>query len=132
MQTDERSFSYYLKPIIISVGFSLILSALLLLIFSLILSKTDIPLSAINPITIAIMGVSVFLGTFFVARNVRRRGLFLGFSSSLLFFIIMLLLSASTSPMGIGTDALIRALVCLFAGVLGGVFGVNSKVKSLF
>lgn len=131
MQLEERSFSYYLKPIILSVCISLILSLILLLVFSLVLLKADVSLSLINPITIVIMGISVFLGTFTVSRKVRRRGLFLGFSSGLLFFIIMLLISASVSPMGIGTDALIRALVAIFAGIFGGILGVNSKTKSL-
>ncbi len=132
MQSDERSFSYYLKPIIFGVGISLILSAIMLLVFSFVLVNVDIPLSAISPIMIVIMGISVFLGSFIVARSVRRRGLFLGLCISLLFFIIMLLVSAATSPMGIGLDALWRFLVSLIAGVLGGVFGVNSKMKALF
>ena len=132
MQSDERSFSYYLKPIIVGVGIALILSAILLLIFSFILMNADIPFSAVSPITIVLMGISVFLGSFIVARSVRRRGLFLGICISLLYFIIMLLVSAATSPMGIGLDALWRFLTGLIAGVLGGVFGVNSKMKALF
>ncbi len=130
--TDDRSFSYYLKPIGLGVGISLILTAILLLIFSFVLMKIDISSAAINPIMIALCAVAVFTGAFIVGRNVRRRGLFLGVCIGLLFFIIMMLVSATVSPMGMGLDALWRFLASLVSGVLGSVFGVNSNKRALF
>ncbi len=129
--SEERSFSYYLKPIIFGVLVSVILTAVLLLVFSLILTKIDFSLSAINPVMIALCGISVFAGSFIVSRTVRQRGLFLGLCIGLLYFILMLILSASVSPMGLGLDAVWKFLSSVISGILGGILGVNSNKRAL-
>ena len=99
MQTEENGFFSYIYPIIMAFAISVGVVAVWLILLALIMVKVDIPLSATAYLLTAISGLCVFVGSFFSAKKVRSRGLFLGICTGLLFFTVMMLLSAATQPM---------------------------------
>ena len=131
MQNEENGFLYYIYPIIMAFAIAVGVAAIFLFILSFIMQKVDIPLSATAYLLTAVSGLCVFVGSFFSAKKFRNRGLFLGICTGLLFFTIMLLLSATTNPMGLGLQSLYKAVICLLGGATGGVLGVNFKEKAL-
>jgi putative membrane protein (TIGR04086 family) len=131
MQKDNNSFSQYIYSFLFTTVLASVICAVLLAIISILALKVDIPLASLPFIMNAVAGISVFSGVFFTARKVRNRGFFLGLCTGILFFTVMLLVSAFSEPMGVGISALIKLAVCLIFGILGGVLGVNSKEKAL-
>lgn len=131
MQNEENGFLYYIYPIIMAFAIAMGVAAIFLFILSFIMQKVDIPLSATAYLLTAVSGLCVFVGSFFSAKRVRSKGLFLGICTGLLFFTVMLLLSAATQPMGLGMQSLFKAVICLLGGATGGVLGVNFKEKAL-
>lgn len=131
MQKDDMSFSNYLYPILFSTVLASVLCAVFLALISFVGTKVDLPLSSLSFIMSALAGICVFISVFFTARKVRKKGLFLGLCVGLLFFTVMLLTSAATQPMGIGSECFFKFIASVLGGILGGVLGVNSKQKSL-
>lgn len=132
MQENDYSLYDYIKPILSAAFISIFSIAILTFIFSLALTKIDIPFGLISPISIAIIGISNFIGSFISSKRFGKKGLFIGLSASITLFIIMLLVNLSMQPSGFGTVAVIKGIVTLFAGILGGVLGVNGKSKAKF
>ena len=131
MQKEENGFLYYIYPIIMAFAIAVGVAAIFLFVLSFVMQKVDIPLSATAYLLTAISGLCVFVGSFFSGKKFRSRGLFLGICTGLLFFTVMLLLSAATQPMGLGMQSLFKAVICLLGGATGGVLGVNFKEKAL-
>ncbi len=132
MQENDYSLYDYIKPILSATFISVFSIAVLTFIFSLTLTKIDLPFGMISPISIAIIGISNLIGAFIAAKSFGKKGLFIGLSASIALFIIILLVNLSIQPGGFGSIAAIKGVVTLFAGILGGILGVNGKSKAKF
>ncbi len=132
MQENDYSLYDYIKPILSATFIAVLLIAVLTFIFSLVLTKIDLPFGMISPISIIIIGLSNFVGTFIGAKRFGKKGLFIGLSASIALFIIILLVNLSIQPSGFGSIAAIKGVVTLFTGILGGILGVNGRSKAKF
>ena len=132
MQENDYSLYDYIKPILSATFIAVFSIAILTSIFSLVLTKIDLPFGLISPTSIAIIGISNFIGTFIAARRFGKKGLFIGLSASITLFIVILLVNLSIQPSGFGSIAIVKGVVTLFAGILGGVLGVNGKKRAKF
>ena len=132
MQENDYTLYDYLKPILTGGIISLLLSGVFLFIFALVMTKIDFPFSIINPISIAILGISTLIGSFVGANGFRRKGFFIGLSVSLLVFLVLLLLNLSMDPQGFGTVAIVKGCTVIICGILGGVLGVNKRKNAKF
>ena len=91
MQENDYSLYDYIKPILSATFISVLSIAILTFILSLALTKIDLPFGMISPISIIIIGLSNFIGSFIGAKKFGKKGLFIGFSASIALFIIILL-----------------------------------------
>ncbi len=132
MQENDYTLSDYIKPILSATFISVFSIAILTFIFSLVLTKIDLPFGLISPISIIIIGISNFVGSFIGAKRFGKKGLFIGLSASITLFIVILLVNLSIQPGGFGSIAAIKGIVTLFSGILGGILGVNGKAKAKF
>ena len=132
MHENDYSLYDYIKPILSATFISVFSIAILTFIFSLALTKIDLPFGLISPVSIAIIGVSNFIGSFISAKKFGKKGLFIGLSASITLFIIILLVNLSIQPSGFGSIAAVKGAVTLFSGILGGILGVNKKSKAKF
>lgn len=132
MQENDYSLYDYIKPILSATFISVFSIAILTFIFSLALTKIDLPFGIISPVSIVIIAISNFIGSFIGAKKFGKKGLFIGLCASISLFIIILLVNLSIQPSGFGSIAAIKGIVTLFSGILGGILGVNGKSKAKF
>ena len=132
MQENDYTLYDYIKPILTGSIISIFSAGILLFIFALVMTKVDLPLSFITPISIMIMGFSTLIGSFIGAKSFGRKGFFIGLCVSLLVFLTLLLINLSIQPQGFGTVALVKASTVLVTGIAGGVLGVNKRKTAKF
>ena len=132
MRENDYTLYDYIKPILIGSIISILSAGVLLFIFSLVLTKVDLPFGIITPISIIILGFSTLIGSFIGAKSFEKKGFFIGFCTSLVIFLTLLLLNLSMEPQGFGSVAIVKAVTVLVTGIIGGVWGVNKKSSAKF
>ena len=104
---------------------SLILTVILCAIFALIVHFGNIEESMARTVVFGIMIFSVLVGAFLLAKSKRRSGLVNGLLMSVVYFIVIMLISAILGGKVFSLDSLSRFAVLAAAGMLGGIVGVN-------
>ena len=116
------------KPFLVGaiVGVPIIL--ILFLLFAWLMSAGLLPSDQSWIYSLVSVSAGVFAGGFACARTAGQKGLIHGALLGALFFVLLLLLSlAIGNSDGFTSRTLIKAVLCLVFGVLGGVFGVNFR-----
>ena len=112
-------------------GIALIISVACLIIFSLILTYTNISETMIEPVTIAITSISILLGSFLGNMKIRKNGLLNGGLIGIAYLLILYLVSSLLNwNFGLNIQSIIMIAIGIVFGILGGVLGVNKKVKT--
>ena len=112
-------------------GMALIISVVCLIIFSLILTYTNISETMIGPVTIAITSVSIMLGSFLGNMKIRKNGLLNGGLIGIAYLLILYLVSSLLNwNFELNMQSIIMIAIGIVFGILGGVLGVNKKVKT--
>ena len=124
----DRSFSSVLLTIIKAAVAGVAISTLLLLLFSFILSKKDLPLEIINPFTAILIALSSFSSGYIAAKLIKQRGMAVGAACGTIIFLFITLLSFMNSA-DIGVLTVIKLAVSVISGAIGGILGVNTKRK---
>ena len=117
-------FLNYVKALLLSflITFSLIL------ILSLFLTYSNLSDTIINPGIIIISGISVLVGGFNVSRKNKGKGILNGGILGIIYIIILFLISSIlNSSFSVNISSLIMISICIIAGAIGGILGVNSK-----
>lgn len=78
MDNIQTSENKTIKNIFIGVGISLIITLISLIIFSIILTYTNVQESVINPVIMIITAISILIGSSLVNAKIRRNGLING------------------------------------------------------
>ena len=125
---------HFTHPIIYiakGTGIALIISVICLIVFSLILTYTNISETMIEPVTIAITSVSILLGSFLGNTKIRKNGLLNGGLVGIAYLLILYLISSLLNwNFGLNIQSIIMITIGIVFGILGGVLGVNKKVKT--
>ena len=112
------------------VGIALIITVVCLLIFALVLTYTSINENTINPVTLIITGVSVFLGSFLGNVKIKKNGILNGGIIGLAYLLILYLISSLLNwSFGLSIQSVIMIVVGIICGISGGVLGVNKKQR---
>lgn len=115
---------------IISKGviIAIITSMILLLVFSAILTYSNVPESVSNPVIITITAISILLASQISTRKIKRNGIVNGGIIGGIYIIALYLISSIiTGNFALGLNAIIMIIASVVAGMLGGIVGVNSK-----
>lgn len=124
MERENRQFMHIFKGVVIS----LIASILLLIIFAILLTYTDIKENIINPVIIVITSISILMGSSIANIKIRKNGLLNGALIGLIYMAIIYLISSILNwKFGLNVESLVFILVGIICGILGGVIGVNKK-----
>lgn len=95
------------------------------LILGLVLYFTPLSESMLPLMASIITALAVFLGGLQAARASASRGLIMGVSVSLLFFLLIIAVGWGSS---LSPEAALKKLgLCLLAGAMGGVAGITGK-----
>ena len=119
-----------LRSIVIgSVAGAALCAALLGLCALGFVSSGHIPQSLISPIVIALSAISSFMAGFVAAKISRKRGLAYGALAGLLLFLLFLLSGIIAYHEAVSAGVILRMLVMVLSGALGGLVAVNKKTK---
>lgn len=110
------------------VAAGLLATTVLLLLFSFVMTKEDIPFSLVNPLSVGALIAGAMLASFMAARRIREKGMLIGIQCGTVIFLVLLLASFLTR-FDVGFQAIIKYAVSAISGAIGGVLGVNAKTK---
>ena len=117
-----------IKNIVKGVIISIIFTFVSLLIFSALLTYTDLSESFMQPVVIVVTGISILIGSSLGTRKLHKNGLLsggiIGSSYILLLYFISSIIG---SNFAINWVSIVMIIVGLIGGVFGGVVGVNTR-----
>lgn len=125
MQVNENKT---IINILKGVGISLIATVIMLIIFSIILTYTNIQESVINPVIMIITAISILIGSSLGNTKIRKNGLINGGIIGGTYIIIIYLISSILNwKFSINMQSIIMIITAIVFGILGGIVGVNKK-----
>ena len=110
------------------VGISLISTLVMLIIFSIILTYTNIQENVINPVIMIITAISILIGSSLGNIKIRKNGLINGGIIGAIYIIIIYLISSILNwRFSLNIQSVIMIITAVVFGILGGIIGVNRK-----
>lgn len=125
MQVNENKT---LINILKGVGISLTTTVIMLIIFSIILTYTNIQESAINPVIMIITAISILIGSSLGNIKIKKNGLVNGGIIGGIYIITIYLISSILNwRFSLNMQSVIMIITAIVFGILGGIIGVNRK-----
>lgn len=117
---------------IINIGkgvlISLIFTIIFLIIFSTLLTYTNISEKLITPVIIVITAISIFIGSTIGNLKMNKNGLLNGGAIGGIYLISIYIISSIISQnFAINTQSIIMIIIGIICGMFGGIIGVNSR-----
>ena len=110
------------------VGISLIATVIFLIIFSIVLTYTNVQESVINPVIIVITAISILIGSSIGNLKIKKNGLLNGALVGGIYILIIYLISSILNwNFVLDVQSFIFILISVAFGILGGIIGVNKK-----
>lgn len=117
-----------IKRILKGSGVAIILTALLLIIYSALLTYTGISEDTMPVVIIVITALSILVGSFFSSINIRKNGLTNGALVGLIYILLLYLVSSIVGKnFGLSMYSIIMIVASVMAGAIGGIIAVNKK-----
>lgn len=117
-----------IKKVIKGSTFSIIITLIGLLVYSIILSYTSVSESTIPTIVIIITAISILIGSTISTSNIKKNGIINGMFVGLIYIAIIYLLSSIvTGNFLLNITSIIMIITSVLTGALGGIIGVNKK-----
>lgn len=115
-----------LKGVLVSI----ILTLIFLLIFSIVLTYTNVKEDTTSPVIIVITALSIIIGSSVANMKISKNGILNGAIIGIIYLAIIYLISSTINNRFELTGAsIIMIVVSIVCGILGGIIGVNKKVK---
>lgn len=119
------------KKILKCTFLALLASVIFMGILAVVVYFSNLQERTVSAVVFGLTAISVFVGAFFLARNVESGGLINGLTLSLCYFAVILALSfAVNGGVSLSASNVLRLLSCIAAGCLGGVLGINTGHKT--
>ena len=123
---EDKRFNY--KGVLKGILFSLAATIVLVLAVAVVCYFADVSDTVISFLLFLTSVLSVFLGGLFVAKNISQKGLLHGAALAIGYFIVMLCASMlMKKEFYISLHMIFILFGVIGAGMLGGIFGINSK-----
>ena len=117
-----------IKRIIKGSVFSIVITLIGLLVYSIILSYTSISESTMPATIIIITAVSILIGSTISTSNIKKNGIVNGVLVGIIYIAIIYLISSIvTGNFLLNTNSIIMVIASTLTGALGGIIGVNKK-----
>ena len=117
-----------IKNIFKGVGISIIVTLIALLIFSVILTHTNVGENTIAPVVIVVTALSILCGSSISTKNIKKNGMINGGLIGLVYLLILYMISSILNwRFSLNIQSLIMILVGTVFGILWGIIGVNRK-----
>lgn len=120
--------NYSIKRILKGSMVSVLITLILLFIFSIVLTYTKISENTSGAVVIVITAISIFIGSQMATLKLKKNGIINGGAIGLIYILILYILSSLVSRnFGCNMYSIIMIFASIVAGCLGGVIGVNMK-----
>lgn len=117
-----------LKRVIKGSAFSIIITLIGLLIYSLILSYTSAAENTMPTTIIIITAVSILIGSTISTSNIKKNGIVNGMLVGIIYIATIYLISSIiTGNFLLSSNSIIMIIASVLTGALGGIIGVNKK-----
>ena len=116
--------------IILSVAIGIGVTFLIMLLLSVIMLMFNINDSFSAPFATVSLAVGSFASAFYSARKVGSRGYLVGLIVGVISFLVVMLISLLVSKDSISVNTLFHLVIVMISSLIGGIFGVNTLVKS--
>lgn len=128
MEKTQINENNIIRNIAKGIGISLITTLVLLLIFSIILTYTNIQENVINPVIMMITAISILIGSSIGNIKIRKNGLLNGGIIGIGYILIIYLISSILNwKFSLNLQSIIMIITAIIFGILGGIIGVNRK-----
>lgn len=114
--------------IIKGLGYSYLITIIILFIYNAVLTFTDLSGSTIALVTSIITTISSAFGGFYASKKIQEKGLFYGILVGFFYISFLLLVSyLAKDSFEFEINSLYKVLLVTISGGIGGVLGVNFK-----
>lgn len=120
-----------IKTVFRSVAMSSAVSLLLFISVACIMLLVDVSDSLLLFVTIALVGFNSYLSAYISTQFDRNNGIIQGIECGILCFASVVVAAVATAGFDITSLILVKLLICLACGSVGGVVGVNTKKTSV-
>jgi len=115
------------KKILKGTFLAVLLSIIFMFILAIVVYFANLQERTVSAMVFLASAVAVFLGAFFLARNIESKGLLNGLLLAVFYFVILLILSLAVNKgITLSLSNFLRLISCLASGALGGVLGINT------
>ena len=117
---DKSEVSKNLIRILKGSVASILLTIILLFIFSILLTYTSLQENIINPVLIIITAISILIGSSISTIKIKKNGLLNGGLVGFIYiFLIYIISSITISGFSLGIYSIVMVLVSIIAGMVG-------------
>ena len=109
---------------------SIIVSVIFLIIFAMLLTYTSLSENTITPVVLAIVGLSILLGSYLSTKKINKKGILNGGIVGIIYMLILYIISSVIfMDFSINASSIIMIICGIIAGIIGGIVGVNTNKK---
>ncbi len=130
--TEPVKFSKVAITLLAGMLIGLAASLIMLLIFSLVMTMRDVPQGIVPTLSAVSVALGSFAGGFTGAKLHKKSGLAIGAVTGFLMCLLLTLAGLAVQGAGMGASVLIKLVISLAAGGIGGIIGVNSHKRRKF
>lgn len=117
-----------IKNVIKGTLLSMVTTIILLFIYAIMLTYTNISENTIPLVTIIITAISILAGSAMTALHIRKNGAINGGLVGIIYIVSLYLISSVvTGNFTVNSYSIIMIAVSIIAGIIGGIIGVNRK-----
>lgn len=128
MGISQKAENKTIKNVAKGVVISLISTCIMLLIFAILLTYTDINENLIDTVIIIITAISILIGSSIGNYKMKKNGLLNGAIIGMGYIITIYLISSILNwKFSLNFKSIIMIIITIFFGILGGIIGVNKK-----
>lgn len=126
MEVQKVSENKFLTNIFKGTGIAFIITLVSLVIFSAILTFSNISETIINPVIITLTAISILIGSSIGNNKIKKNGLLNGALIGAIYMIIIYLISSLLNwRFSLNLQSLAMIIIGMIFGMLGGIIGVN-------
>lgn len=116
------------KRIIKGSAFSIVITIIGILIYSIVLCNTNVAENSMPTVIIIITAISILIGSTISTTNINKNGILNGMLVGIIYIsLIYLLSSIITKDFSLNISSIIMIIASILTGGIGGIIGVNKK-----
>lgn len=124
---QPQNFARTLKKLLFGLLIGLVSSLVIILIFSIVMTMKDIPQGFVPTLSAIAVAVGGLAGGFTCAKLMKKSGLVVGIISGIILYAVLLLTGLAFGSKGVDLSTLIKLVIAVVCGGMGGIMGVNTR-----